>query len=178
MVKKKFMILLLVISFFLITPVNLVFGEATLQKTPDFLTVFKLLEKQAELDGTEITFHGELIGQPIFEKMGVFVNIMDVEFNALGIYLPKKDLIKFNHYGRHGQKGDYIQVSGTFHKVCSQHGGDTDLHAKDITVITPGETIPEPTIPPYKIILGTTLILIVLYLFFSSRQLGAKKEKL
>lgn len=175
---KKFIFTFLLITIFLTTSINMVFGETTLRKTPDFPTVFKLLEKQSELDETEITFHGELIGQPIFEKKGVFVNVMDNEFNALGIYLLKTDLTKLTHYGRHGQKGDYIQVTGTFHKVCKQHGGDTDLHAKILSVVKPGETIPEPKIHSYKIALSVTLLLMVLGLFFLNYQPGTKKEKL
>ncbi len=173
---KKFILI-----FFLVTPLfifssSMVRGEQAFQSIPNMPTVFKLLEKQTELDGKKITFHGELIGQPIFDQHGVFVNVMDNEFNALGIYLDKNMLVKFTHYGRHGQKGDYVQTTGIFHKVCAVHGGDTDLHATEITVLKAGKSNPEPIIPTFKVVFCFILLVLAIVLYLSAKQRRIKQE--
>ena len=150
--------------------------QPTLQSIPDFPTVFKLLEQQDRLDSKQISFHGEVVGQPIYEKKGVFVNVMDQEFNALGIYMDKSMVAKITHYGRYGTRGDFVKVSGIFHKVCTQHGGDTDLHADEIQILKKGEIIPKPKVSPVKIILSFLLPLIVLFLFLPKKIHKGKKH--
>ena len=39
-------------------------------------------------------------------------------------------------------KGAILQVRGTFHLVCADHEGQSDLHAEAVTVIAPGEHHP------------------------------------
>jgi hypothetical protein len=175
---KKKISLLFLVSLLIFSSLGTILGaekkvekkQPTLQSIPDFPTVFKLLEQQDNLDGKRISFQGELIGQAIYEKKGVFVNLMDQEFNALGIYMDKSFVKKFTHYGRHGTKGDFVKATGTFHKVCTQHGGDTDLHASEIQILKTGETIPEPKVSPVKITLSLLLPLLALFLFLHKKK--------
>jgi len=164
--KKTSIPLFCILLILVISPLSPVRGEPAMQNYLEIPTVFQLLEKQTELDGEKITYQGEVIGQAIFEKKGVFVNVMDREFNALGIYLDKPDLSKITNFGRYGRKGDYIVVSGTFHKVCAQHGGDTDLHGDTITVIKKGYKLQEERLPISKIIICMLLIISTLLVYF------------
>lgn len=153
------------------------FGGPTISSSKEAYTVFQLLEKQQELDGTTITFSGEVIGQPIHDKKGVFVNVMDHEFNALGVYLNPSDLSQLKHFGRYSSRGDYIQVTGVFHKICLQHGGDTDLHATTVTIKKPGEAIPEKPITPVKWVISLLLPFLVLFLYLSKQAPNHHKAK-
>lgn len=165
----SFFLLLVVLCQILISPYQ-VLASPSLSSTTDSPTVFQLLEKQQELDGTTVTFSGEVIGQPIHDKKGVFVNVMDKEYNALGVYLHQSDLTQLTHFGRHGVRGDYIKVTGTFRQVCPDHGGDTDLHASFLTIVAKGRILKTPLVPQWKIILSIALLLVSIFLLFGKER--------
>ena len=46
---------------------------------------------------------------------------------------------KIDTYGKYGTTGTKLQVRGTFHLVCTEHEGLTDLHADIVTVVDKGK---------------------------------------
>ncbi len=46
---------------------------------------------------------------------------------------------KIDTYGKYGTTGTKLQVRGTFHLVCTEHEGLTDLHADIVTVVEKGK---------------------------------------
>lgn len=168
--KYKLLPIWFLLFLLIFSPISIIKAESAFQNKLENMTVFQLLEKQTELDGKEISFDGEVIGQPIFDKNGVFINLMDHEFNALGVYLDKSMLTTINHYGRDGQKGDYVRVTGIFHKVCLQHGGDTDLHVTKLSMIKPGERFPSKRTPPLVIGIGIILPIVTFVLYYLTKK--------
>ena len=47
-------------------------------------------------------------------------------------------------YGAYGRKGTTLQVRGTFHLICPEHEGLTDLHADAVTFVEKGSVTEQP----------------------------------
>ena len=164
---KKFLVLLILSFPIVLFPFT--YAETKFSKIPDSITVSQILQNQKEWDGNEISYQGEVIGQAIFEKNHVWINVMDREFNAMGFWIPSSEIKKISNYGKFGVKGDILEMKGVFHKVCPQHGGETDIHSDLITVLEKGSLFPKNRIPISKMILCVLLLAgIVLLYFFTS----------
>lgn len=86
---------------------------------------------------------------------------------ALGIWAPKTLVQDVACIGDYHTKGDSIEISGVFHRTCPEHGGDLDIHASEIKIVTRGSLV----IRPYsrkKFFLGI-LVLIPIFLFYKPR---------
>ena len=100
-----------------------------------------LIDHPAQYDGKIIVFTGEVIGDIMIRQDFAWLNVSDKN-NALGVWL-KKDLLKGIIYtGNYKNTGDQIEISGVFNRVCSQHGGDMDIHAGAIQKVENGGSIP------------------------------------
>ena len=59
--------------------------------------------------------------------------------STVSVYLTNESADKVDTYGAYGRKGTTLQVRGTFHLVCTEHEGLTDLHADIVTVVEKGK---------------------------------------
>ena len=50
---------------------------------------------------------------------------------------------QIDHYGRYGVVGTTIQVRGTYHQACSEHDGQSDIHATICSVLSHGIEHPD-----------------------------------
>lgn len=105
------------------------------------VTIDQLIESSQKYDNQEITLTGEVIGKPMVRGNKIWVNMNDGK-SAIGVFVQKSKLPDINHYGNYDYHGDQVQVTGTFHKACSQHGGETDIHGEQITILEAGKQIP------------------------------------
>ncbi|MCX5704732.1 MAG: hypothetical protein NTZ92_01530, partial [Candidatus Omnitrophica bacterium] len=92
---------------------------------------------------------------------------------AVGIWASKTMIQDIRYAGDYHKKGDIVEISGTFHRSCSEHGGDLDIHASEIKKVTSGSSIIQ-LISRKKIYIGVySLILVLLFYalkkFFQSR---------
>ncbi|MFH0839284.1 MAG: DNA-binding protein [Candidatus Omnitrophota bacterium] len=120
----------------------------------------ELIENAKLYNGKEVLFQGEVIGNVMQRGKYSWVNIHDGK-NALGIFVKNEIISGIVFKGDYGHKGDIVAVEGIFHRACSMHGGDLDIHATKITKIKDGTTIrhvPHPA--KIKIVLWLGLILI------------------
>ncbi len=104
------------------------------------LSSTELINKAKEYDGKSVVYTGEVIGDVMVRGDFVWVNLNDGE-NAIGIWLDKEAASEIQFTGSYRAKGDRLEVTGVFHRVCVQHGGDVDIHAQSIRRITPGQTV-------------------------------------
>ncbi|WP_042275294.1 hypothetical protein [[Clostridium] dakarense] len=118
-----------------------------------------------------ISVKGEAIGEALKRDKHGWVNIKD-STNAIGIYMRNEDIKRINVYGGYNKIGDTLEVEGVYNKACSEHMGDTDIHAIKIDIIEGGTTI-EPDVPSYKILIAVGLIMIS----FSINYILYKKHK-
>lgn len=98
------------------------------------------VEKAKALDGQQVTIKGEAIGESMKRGDHAWVNVSDGS-TAIGVWIKASDLDRIKIYGGYKHIGDKVQVDGIFHRACSEHGGDLDIHADSIEVIKNGEAI-------------------------------------
>jgi hypothetical protein len=96
-----------------------------------------LINKAKEYDNKEIAYKGEIIGDMMVRGQYAWVNLND-GINAIGIWANKAMLKDVIYTGNFMSAGDTIEVAGIFHRACLEHGGDLDIHARSIHIISPG----------------------------------------
>lgn len=96
-----------------------------------------LIEKAKEYDNKKISYSGEVIGDIMKRGDYAWINVSDGN-NAIGVWLPSTETSMITRVGSYSVKGDTVRVIGTFHRACSRHGGDMDIHADNIEVLQPG----------------------------------------
>ena len=102
----------------------------------------ELIKNAKHCDGKAVVYVGEVIGDIMVRGEYAWINVHDGN-NAIGIWIGK-DLTKDILYtGSYKSRGDWVGISGTFQRICSQHGGDLDIHAQAIRIISRGREIRE-----------------------------------
>ena len=135
-------------------------------------TSLDLLNDAKHYDGKTINYKGEVIGDVMIRGDYAWLHVNDGTI-AIGIWVPKTLIGDIRHAGDYHKKGDIVEVSGTFHRSCPEHGGDLDIHASEINKVTSGSPVIQP-ISRKKVYLGAySLMLVLLFLalkkFFQSR---------
>jgi len=105
--------------------------------------VARLIEESVEADGKRVVIEGELIGD--FMPRGDFGWLSGSdEYTAISVWAEKGGVPVDMMLGAYDVKGDKVQVTGTMHRACAQHGGDLDIHAETIILIQRGELVAHP----------------------------------
>jgi hypothetical protein len=135
-------------------------------------TSLDLLNNAKKYDGETVSYKGEVIGDVMIRGDHAWLHVNDGSI-AIGIWAPKTMIQDIGYVGDYHKKGDTIEVSGTFHRICSEHGGDLDIHASEIKKVTSGSLVIQP-ISRKKVYIGiSSLILVLLFYalkkFFQSR---------
>lgn len=97
----------------------------------------ELIEKAKEYDGQIVSFQGEAVGEVMRRGAFAWVNVNDGA-NALGIWLPYQLASAITFTGGYKASGDIIEIRGTFHRACIEHGGDLDIHSGELAIIKKG----------------------------------------
>jgi hypothetical protein len=138
----------------------------------------ELISKAEEWDGRELIFEGEAIGPLMRRGEHVWINVLDANA-AMGIFLSSDTARAIGNFGSYERKGDTLRVRGVFNRACPDHGGDMDIHASSVAIITAGKPTPHP-------IDGLTLALMPAFLFLAAflfivwrrRKTGAPSQRL
>lgn len=97
----------------------------------------ELINKAKNYDGKVVVYTGEAIGDVMIRGDFAWVNVNDGE-NAIGIWMDKELAQKIKFTGSFQSKGDRLEITGTFQRNCTKHGGDLDIHAQEIRTISHG----------------------------------------
>lgn len=95
-------------------------------------------------DNQTVQVVGEVIGDGILADMNgrhqwITLAASEEESTAtISVYMTNESAAKIDTFGAYSQQGTTLQVRGTFHLVCSEHEGLTDLHAESVSVVAPG----------------------------------------
>jgi len=134
-----------------------------------------LVENSANFDGKTVVLRGEVIG--VMERGDfAWVNVLDGEV-AIGVWVRNEDARKISFVGDYRHVGDLVEVVGTFHMACPEHGGDLDIHADKFTVLTVGRGLDRPLNMPLALLsvaLAAGAITLALYL----RHVRREREKM
>ena len=93
-------------------------------------------------DGTSVKFEGEIIGDIMVRGPYAWINIYD-GINAIGVWVERSLLDNRLITGGYKSKGSWVEVRGIFSRTCLEHGGDLDIHAREITIKQDGYPIQE-----------------------------------
>jgi len=123
----------------------------------------ELIENPQAYDGKEIIYEGEVIGELMQRRQGVWVNISDGD-NAIGVWMRLQQAGMINYKGSYKTKGDILRIEGMFHLACPDHGGDLDIHANSVQEIASGWKIQEKIIPAKRTLLIILIVILCLIL--------------
>jgi hypothetical protein len=124
-------------------------------------TAKELIENWSGFDGGQVTVQGEVIGVMIREN-GAWVSIYD-NGTAISVWCTAQDARNISFSGDYTHAGDIITVTGTFHVACVEHGGDLDIHADNLTILSTGGVVTRiPNIPLAAVSLALMAVAILL----------------
>ncbi|MFH1055746.1 MAG: hypothetical protein V1744_06600 [Candidatus Altiarchaeota archaeon] len=124
----------------------------------------ELINQSFVHDNTVVLYRGEVVGPVMFRGEDAWVNVYDGTY-AIGLFCPADDARKIKFWGDYNKKGDTIEVTGVFHRTCTAHGGDLDIHCSSLTVVEEGKAVTHP-IGVIELLTVFLLGLIVIVLFY------------
>lgn len=99
-------------------------------------------------DGQTVQVRGEAVGEAIRMAEGpqdrVWVTLVDTESgSSVSVVMRRSDADKIDTYGAYGKTGSRLRVQGTYNLACSEHEGESDIHATAVTVEAKGYLHPD-----------------------------------
>lgn len=96
-----------------------------------------ILSEPDTFDKAKVSFKGEVIGEVLKEKDGVWINMSSGDFN-IGVFLKDKKMVdKIKNFGSYKVKGDRVKIEGIFYKRCPFHF-ERNIHALSLEIINIG----------------------------------------
>ena len=126
-------------------------------------TSLDLINDAKQHDGKTVNYKGEVIGDVMIRGDYAWLHVNDGTI-AIGIWAPKTMFQDIRYAGDYHKKGDIVEVFGTFHRSCLEHGGDLDIHASEIKKITSGSAVIQP-ISIKKVYIGVCSLMLVLLFY-------------
>ena len=127
----------------------------------------ELIERAKELDGQEVTYQGEAIGEVMARGGHSWINLNDAN-NAIGVWVDNNFLGLISFTGSYKARGDLLEVRGIFNRACKMHGGDLDIHALNVIKIRDGRLVNNRLAPQKEklaiVLSGVLLCLLILQL--------------
>lgn len=120
--KKIAVLLVLILSFSL----NAI-GMKSFAQSSEAVPLNDLINNSKDYDGKTVFIQGEALLEVMEREDGSWININDGS-NAMGLWLPTDEAAKIKQFGDYHTVGDQLMVEAVFHRSCSEHGGDMDLH--------------------------------------------------
>ena len=164
--------------------------DGTPVPSPNQASSSELVEEPGAYDGGEITFTGEAIGEAMERGEMAWLHLNDDAYyqlnteegtplggynSGMAIWVSGELTDAIAHYGDHSNAGDIVRVTGTFNAACAEHGGDMDIHAESLAVVTPGRRVREP-LNRGKALWAVSLAAIAAAVFFIDRR-GERRER-
>ena len=103
----------------------------------DVFSSTDLINEAAKWDGEKVIYVGEAVTAVMDRGTYSWVNLNDGS-NAIGVWTVARLLKHIKHTGDYRNKGDIVEVTGTFHRACKMHGGDMDIHAYGVKILKRG----------------------------------------
>ena len=141
-------------------------------------SIVDLSGADAYYDNQTVQVTGEVIGDSI--RAGVSGRHRWITLSSQGdsatisVYMSNESASKIDTFGEYGTTGTILQVRGTFHLVCADHEGQSDLHAEAVTVIAPGERHPDEfdfnAFVPGIVVVVVGLVMLGVFYWLRERQ--------
>jgi hypothetical protein len=126
-----------VATLFLVTLALLTVQPHPALAEPD-TTIVGLTNAGQQLDGQNVTFQGEVVGDILNAERGYRWLMLQDGGATISVLVAEQEVAKVTHLGRYGQVGTRLEITGTFRVDCPDHDGLTDVHANRVVVIDEG----------------------------------------
>jgi hypothetical protein len=140
-----------------------------LAEEPPLVTTTELVEHSVDWDGKTVSFEGEVLEDVLARSDGTWLNLSDGNNSAMGVFVPRTVFMPVISWTEDYRTiGDAVVVTGVFHRACTDHQGETDIHATSVVVVTQGSTKDNPIHRDrvvWLIMLSLTLV-VVMWLYY------------
>jgi hypothetical protein len=125
----------------------------------DPLTPGAIIEAGDALDGERVEMQGEAIGDKLrADAEHRWVNVLGGG-SAIGVYMTDEMAAEIGRLGLYTTFGDTLQITGVVNHACTQHAGEFDIHAEEVSLVERGGDRENP-VSPWKAGLGLGLLLL------------------
>lgn len=125
------------------------------------------------LDGSTVRFSGEVVSEALrADEENVWLNVLG-DGVAMGVFMPAEYAEKVSIFGDYRHNGDIVQIVGVYHEACDEHGGDMDVHATELTLVSSGTPREQPP-QAWKGVVG---VLGLLFALLQSRRFRRMKDE-
>lgn len=150
------------------------------QQLPDSSFIYDvaiadLANADSYFEGQTVQVTGEVVGDHISAGPGTdasYITLMALgdSYAEISVYMMDSYLHLIDTYGGYQTMGTTLKVQGTYHLVCPDHDGLSDLHADKVQVVHQGYST-HTTFDPAMFIPGIVFVVIgLLLVFFYSRM--------
>ena len=146
----------------------LLIGFCLLPTFASALTISDLITNAKQYDGQTIEIEAEVIGDIMHRRNGVWLNVNDGSA-AIGVFTSKEILPEIKFRGNFKTKGDILKVTGKFNRADRSQGGDLDIRAAKIEVVTSGYVIRRPLDRDKMAVLIVLFPVVLLLIIFKPR---------
>jgi hypothetical protein len=113
------------------------------------------------LDGREVVYVGEVVGDVMRRSGGAWVHVNDDAYalevgpfgphreqrgasSGLAVWLPDGQHEQLGAPGRHGRRGDIVRIEGVLQRADAADGGGITVRAGRLEVLSPSTPVDEP----------------------------------
>ena len=118
----------------------------------------KLINNAKTYDEHEVEITGELVGDVMIRGDHAWISILE-EGTVVSAWIDTSLLPSGANIGRYAMRGDTVKLRGIFHRACPEHGGDLDIHAKALELVSKGAIIDHP-VDTRMVLISLTLLVI------------------
>lgn len=133
-------------------------------------TVAELISAESGMEGRSVTFRAEVVSEVLAGGDGhAWINVLS-DGAAIGVWVPRDLTSELEVFGDWRNTGDIVEVTGVFSEGCDIHGGDMDVHATEILLVTRGYER-QHSISIWKLVVGLGGIALALFGYRRMRRL-------
>lgn len=162
-VKSKPLHLMIVMTLSVVLLVGFIYYDQPLAEMTSIVDVSILVEQAKAFNGQEIMYQGEVIGDIMPRQDHYWINVLGKDGTAIGIWITAEQRDTINMAGQYGIQGDSVKIIGQFSQACSEHGGDLDIHANSVEIISKGKIITQK-LNVTRVIIAACLFLLASFL--------------
>lgn len=112
-----------------------------------YVGIARLAGADESLDGTLVSFRGEVVGEPVRSSMAgrVWITMQSnsVTTSSIGVLMDEEQVALIEHFGAHGVKGTTLLVTGIYRVADVNQGGSIDVVAYAVRAVEEGAVLGE-----------------------------------
>lgn len=110
-------------------------------------SIVDLAQADSYFDNQTVRVTGEVVGDrraSLGDTENCWITLTEPVFgenSTVEVYMSNEQASRIDTYGAYGRVGTILSVQGTFHLVCAEHEGESDVHADSVTVSARGHAV-------------------------------------